>query len=53
MCPEEEFSTATMEPGILCALMIGTPLEMRLECSVQLQAMILQAMVKYNSHIYD
>ena len=47
MCLEEEFSTATMEPGILCALMTGTPLEMRLECSVQLQAMILLIMVTH------
>ena len=41
MCPEEEFSTATMELGTLCALMTVILLEMRLECSVQLQAMIL------------
>ena len=47
MCPEEEFSTATMEPGTLFALMTGIPLEMRLEYSVQLQAMILQDMVKH------
>ena len=50
MCSEEEFSTATMEPGILCALMTGIPLEMRLECSVKLQVMILQAMVTHYSY---
>ena len=29
MCPEGEFSTATMEPGTLCALMTGILLEKR------------------------
>ena len=52
MCPEEEFCTATMEPGTLCALMTGIPLEMRLECSVQLQAIILQTMVMHCSYIH-
>ena len=47
MYREEEFSTATMEPGTLCALMTGIPLEKRLECSVQLQVMILLIMVTH------
>ena len=45
MCREEEFSTATMEPGILCALITGIPLERRSECSVRVLAIIPLIMV--------
>ena len=47
MCLEEEFSTATMEPGILCALITGTPLEWRPKCSVKVLDIILLIMVNH------
>ena len=47
MCPEEEFSTATMEPGILCALITGIPQERRPEFSVRVLAIIPLIMVNH------
>ena len=41
MCPEEEFSTATMEPGIMCVLMTGTPLERKQDLSAKLWGLIM------------
>ena len=34
-CQEGEFSTAIMEPGTRCVLMVGVPLERRLELCVR------------------
>ena len=41
MCLEEEFSTATMEPGIMCVLMTGTPLERKKDLSAKLWGLIM------------
>ena len=37
---EGEFSIAIMEPGTLCVLMVGVPVDKRLELSVRVLAMI-------------
>ena len=41
MCPEDEFSTATMEPGIMCVPMTGILLERKQDLSAKLWGLIM------------
>ena len=41
MCLEDEFSTATMESGVMCVPMTGTPLERKQDLSAKLWGLIM------------